>query len=367
MPYRATKPVSALACLMLALPVARCVAGSAPPAPEATVAIIGAEQITFGQVAPTAHTDLEESERRYRRKLQQLEIDHRREQQAILESHVNNFVDRNLLQREARAQHQSVEQLIKQVKSPEVSDEDVRAFYEQHQQQFKEPFAAAMIPITQYLVSQSVEHGKAAYLASLRAKYAARVTVDPLREAVAADGPSRGPAQARVTVIEFADFQCPYCRRMEPVIRQMLDRYPQDVRLVYRQMPLTNLHPDAMHAAQASLCAAAQGQFWEMHDALFSDPPALSAADLKAAAARLHLRSEEFASCLDGGRTESVVKRDAEDALAHGVDGTPGLFINGRFFSGAMPLERLTAVIDDELQRQPVALAATPTASASSP
>jgi protein-disulfide isomerase len=184
------------------------------------------------------------------------------------------------------------------------------------------------------------------------------VTLEPRREPVSADGPSRGPADARITVIEFADFQCPYCRRMEPVLRQMLERYPRDLRLVYRHMPLTNLHPDAMHAAQASMCAAPQGKFWEMHDALFADPPALSVAELKATAARLGLRAGEFDACLDSGRTEPVVKADAEDALAHGVDGTPGLFINGRFYSGALSPERLSSVIDDELQRHPARVAA---------
>jgi protein-disulfide isomerase len=367
MPYRATKPVTALACLALLSPVLRCLAGSEPPAIDAAVAVIGPEQVTFGQVAAATQPDLDASERRYQRKLQQLEIDHRRERHAILESHVNNFLDRKLLEREAESKHESVEQLIKDVKSPEVSDADITAFYEQHKEQLKQPFEAAMVPITKYLMGQSIEQGKAAYLASLRSKYAARVTLEPLREVVAADGPSRGPTQARVTVIEFADFQCPYCRHMEPLIRQMLDKYPQDVRLVYRQMPLANLHPDAMHAAQASLCAAAQGKFWEMHDALFSDPPALSVVDLKATAARLHLRSEEFVACLDSGRTESLVKRDADDALAHAVDGTPGLFINGRFFSGAMPLERLTAVIDDELQSRPLNFAATPAEGRSRP
>jgi len=126
---------------------------------------------------------------------------------------------------------------------------------------------------------------------------------------------------------------------------------------VYRQMPLANLHPDAMHAAQASLCAAEQGGFWDMHDALFADPPALSIAALKDTAARLQLKQTQFVTCLDSGKTEPLVKADADAGRTYGVDGTPGLFINGRYFSGAMTLERLAGLVDDELRRQSAHLA----------
>ncbi len=358
MPRPPVRSLGSAACLALLSHAGLCLAGADVPGPNATVALIGAEPITFKQMPSNVETDLQESERRYQRKLQQLAIEHRRAQHAILESHVNNFLDSRLLHMEAESRHETVEQLVKEVKNPPVSDADVRAFYDKHQQQFNKPFDAELVPITQYLMQQSIEQGKRIYLAGLRANYAARVTLAPLREAVAADSPSRGPAQARVTLIEFADFQCPYCRRMEPVVRQLLAKYPQDVRLVYRQLPLTSLHPDAMHAAQASLCADAQGRFWEMHDALFRDPPALGTADLKATAARLGLNTGDFDKCLDGGSTEPLITRDTDDALAHGVDGTPGLFINGRFLDGAVPLERLSAVVDEELQSQPMAQAA---------
>jgi protein-disulfide isomerase len=367
MSHLTLRPFSGVVCCVLLSPATLCAATGDLPAPETTVAVIGTEQITLAQLPPSTQTDLEESERRYQNRLRQLAIEHRREQHAILDAHVNNYVDRKLLQTEAQAHHETVEQLIEGVKNPEVSDADIRAFYEQHRQQFNQPFEAEMVPITRYLTEQAIEQHKRAYLAGLRTRYAAHVTLEPLREEVAADGPSRGPAQARVTVIEFADFQCPYCRRMEPVLRQMLAKYPRDVRLVYRQMPLTDLHPDALHAAEASLCAAAQGKFWEMHDALFTDPPALDVAGLKATAARVGLESGQFDLCLASGTTEARVKQDVDDALAHGVDGTPGLFINGRFFSGTMPFERLSALIDDELQRQPISVAAAPADPPSSP
>lgn len=328
-----------------------------PPA-DAPVALIGSQHLTFGQLPSSVQTDLAEHERRYQQQLQALAIEHKREEHAIVETHVNNFLDSKLMQEEAAAHHETLEQLIKNVKNPPVTDADIRAFYEQHQGQIKQPFNEALIPITEYLMQQSAEEGKRTYLAALRAKYAARVTLEPLREEVAAEGPARGPKDARVTVIEFADFQCPYCRQMAPLLRQALAQYPHDLRLVYRQMPLTDIHPDALAAAAASVCAQQQGKFWEMHDALFADPPALDTAALKRTAERLQLQAKPFDECLESKATTAAIQADASAGAQLAVSGTPGLFINGRFFNGAISYEQLTSVIDDELQRaQPQRLA----------
>jgi protein-disulfide isomerase len=154
-----------------------------------------------------------------------------------------------------------------------------------------------------------------------------------------------------VTIVEFADFQCPYCRRMAPVLRELLEKYPRDVRLVYRQLPLTELHPDALHAAEASLCAREQGKFWEMHDALFADQGALDLEGLKRTAAELQLKAQPFADCLGSDRPVGVIRADTQAATDLAVNGTPGLFINGRFVSGAVSYEEMAAIIDDELQR----------------
>ena len=345
-------------CLLAALSVLQpqaLIAATEAPAPDSEVAIIGSDHFTFRQLPPSAQSNLAEDQRRYEQRLRQLAIEHRREQHALLETQVNNFIDSKLMQAEARARHTTVQELIKQVKNPEVRDADVRAFYEQHKQEFKQPFEVAMISITQYLMQQAAEEGKRSYLAGLRAKYSAHLLLTPLREEIRADGPSRGPDNARVTLVEFADFQCPYCGKMAPVLERALSRYPHEVRLVYRQMPLEKLHPDAMHAAEASLCAREQGKFWEMHDALYADQHAMSLDDLKKTAARLELDTTAFAACLESGSTAAAVKSDAQAGLEYGVDGTPGLFVNGRFINGAVPYERLAALIDDELRRQPTA------------
>jgi protein-disulfide isomerase len=154
-----------------------------------------------------------------------------------------------------------------------------------------------------------------------------------------------------VTIVEFADFQCPYCRRMAPVLREVLQKYPRDVRLVYRQLPLIDLHPNSLHAAEASLCALEQGKFWEMHDAMFADQDALDVDGLKRTAAQVQLRAQPFADCLASDRTLAVIRADTKAATDLGVNGTPGLFINGRFVSGAVSYEEMAATIEDELRR----------------
>jgi protein-disulfide isomerase len=340
-----------LTCLLCVLTTRSGASVPDEPAPGTEVAIIGSERVSFSELPAATQTELDEHQRRYEQRLHQLALENRREQQAILEARINNLIDSRLMQKEARARHTTIAELIKQVKNPPVTDADVRDFYLKHAQEFKQPFEAELVPITQYLMQQSLEAGKRDYLAGLRAKYAARLTFEPLREDVAAEGPSRGPADARVTLVEFADFQCPFCARMAPVLERLQQQYPKDVRLVYRQMPLEKVHPDSLRAAQASLCALEQDKFWPMHDALYADQKALNVAGLKATAARVGLDSGHFDVCLDSARTLTAVQTDERAGIELGVDGTPGLFVNGRFVNGAVPYEQLAAMVDDELQR----------------
>jgi protein-disulfide isomerase len=354
-PWKSSLCLLVPALLGAAAPASR--AGAANISADTEVAVIGDQRITFGDLSDGVRGELADSEQHYQRRLHQLALEHERAQQTLIETRSQNLMDNRLLHLEAQAQRTTVEELIKGVKPAEVTDQAVRAFYDQHQEQLKQPVEAVMPSIMQLLMRQAADKARDEYLSGLRARYAARVTLRPLREDVEATGPSRGAQAARVTIVEFADFQCPYCRQMAPLLHRILAKYPQDVRLVYRQMPLANLHPDAMHAAQASLCAAEQGRFWDMHDALFADPPALSIAALKDTAARLQLKQTQFVTCLDSGKTEPLVKADADAGRTYGVDGTPGLFINGRYFSGAMTLERLAGLVDDELRRQSAHLA----------
>lgn len=162
--------------------------------------------------------------------------------------------------------------------------------------------------------------------------------------------PAKGPAAAPVTIVEFADFQCGYCARSVAVQRQLLAQYPSLVRWVFKHYPLPErIHPQAMLAAQASMAAAAQGQFWPFHDRLFKRQQQMSRDDMLAHASELGLDLARFRKELDGKAHEKAVKGDMELARRLKVQGTPNFFINGRQFSGSMSVSRLEKVVREEL------------------
>jgi protein-disulfide isomerase len=171
-----------------------------------------------------------------------------------------------------------------------------------------------------------------------------------VRKAVDAVGPSKGKADAAVTIVVFGDFQCPFCGRATETVDKVLAGYPDDVRLVYRQFPL-GMHADAPRAAEASLCADAQGKFWAFHDALYANPSDLSQESLAERAHTLGLDLTAFGKCLDSGAMADSVKRDVRDGERLGVNGTPAYFINGLSLSGARGEEEFRQIIDAELKR----------------
>jgi protein-disulfide isomerase len=172
-----------------------------------------------------------------------------------------------------------------------------------------------------------------------------------MRKQVEARGPARGPVNAPVTIIEFADFQCPFSAKLVDTLDQVIHKYGDKIRLVFRQYPLP-MHPNAAKAAEAALCAWEQGKFWEMHDAMFENQQELYVDHLKAKAAELGLNAESFNHNLDTGKYATDVQRDFQAGQEAGVNGTPALFINGRFVSGAVPFEEITQIVDDELAHQ---------------
>lgn len=161
-----------------------------------------------------------------------------------------------------------------------------------------------------------------------------------------------GNSKAKVTLIEYSDFECPFCQRFNTTLKQVMADYKDQVRIVYRHFPLRSLHPSAQKAAEASECASAQGKFWEMHDKLFELGAArtLSVDTMKNAANELGLNTGKFDSCLDDGAMVGEVDKDYNDGLAGGVSGTPGSFINGQYVAGALPIEQLKPIIDAALK-----------------
>jgi protein-disulfide isomerase len=228
-----------------------------------------------------------------------------------------------------------------------VSDEEVEAFFEENREKLGGATLEQVRPrIRSYLLARRQSDA----VTKLREGASVTILLEPPRFSVSTDGPSRGPADARVTIVEFSDFECPFCRRVLPTLEQILERYPEDVRLVYRHLPL-NSHRRARPAAEAALCARDQEGFWPYHDKLFENSRALEDEDLLRYAQELDLDAQRFERCLKERTFEQQVDADVQEARAAGITGTPAFLVNGVLVSGARPVADFARVIDTELAR----------------
>ena len=278
-----------------------------------------------------------------------------RQRQQLLVDGLDGLVEQKILEAEAAARGVSVEELFRveiEAKAGEVTDAEAQAFYEENKARINRPIEQMMPQIKNYLANQKRGELRDGLLASLRAKHTTRILLEPVRADVDdPTAPSKGPASAAVTIVEFSDFQCPYCTRVNPTLQQAIATYGDNLRVVFRQFPL-NIHPQAQKAAEASLCANDQGKFWELHDAMFADQRNLAVEQIKEKAAGVGIEAGAFATCLDSGQYAAKVAADLAAGSAAGVSGTPAMFVNGRFLSGAVPFEQLSKLIDDELARK---------------
>jgi len=189
---------------------------------------------------------------------------------------------------------------------------------------------------------------------SKASKYGTRPTPKLLDDPVpipTLGSPAMGPADARITMVEFSDFQCPYCSRATAQINATLKAYPNDVRLIFKQYPLAELHPAAALSAAAALAAHAQGKFWPMHDVMFANRSRLSRPSILAWAKEIGLDMQRFTADLDSEAIRKAVVRDVADGDKAGVEGTPTVFLNGQRYNGDLAPEAIKPVIDSELKR----------------
>jgi protein-disulfide isomerase len=266
---------------------------------------------------------------------------------------IDELVDDAVLDQEAAVRKLDKPALIDQEITAKVmtpNDDEVAVWYGQNQSRLQGAALDEMRgPIRAYLLQQRTLATRQEYLDRLRVKAAIRVTLDPPRQLVAkADRPAKGPAGAPVEIIEFSDFQCPFCLNAFPTVNQVLATYGDRVRLIYRHYPLEN-HTRARPAAEASQCAHEQGKFWEFHDRLFGNQALLSDADLKEHATQLGLNVTQFNACYESQKYKADVDTDIRDGNEAGVSGTPAFFINGRMLSGAQPFAAFKRIIDEEL------------------
>jgi protein-disulfide isomerase len=307
------------------------------------LAVVNGQPITEADVRVSAAEQFKGLQREYEKNSHDL-----------LESSLQTTIQDRLVEAEAKSRSITKDQVLAEIKPTPVTDAEVDAFYEQNKAQIPRPKEQVAAQIKTYLEQQGQQKARSAYYENLQKKYKVDIKMEPVRVEVAASGPATGgPATAPVTIVEFSDFQCPFCSRLTPTLDQVKKKYGDKVRIVFRQFPLP-MHQNAQKAAEAALCANDQGKFWQLHDAMFSNQSALGVDQLKAKAVELGLKAEDFNKCLDSGAKVAVVEADKKAGSEAGVNGTPAMFINGRFLNGAVPIENVTSVIDDELRRKGV-------------
>ena len=265
---------------------------------------------------------------------------------------LENLIRLKLVQAEARKRGISPERLIEQEVDARVgnpTDGEVEAYF-LGQNRADASLETSREQVRTTLKQARMMKARQLYADSLRAKIDIAVLLRPPGIDVAFD-PARvkGDPRAPVTIVEFSDYQCPFCRKTESVLKGLLDKYAGRVKLAYMDFPLREIHPRAEAAAEASRCAGEQGKFWEFHDSLFADPAKLDDSDLIARARTLGLQEQPFRACLTGGKFTRSVDADREAGIRAGVAGTPGFFINGVFLSGAQSPAEFEKLIDTQL------------------
>jgi len=343
------------ACMALVLALGACKTGS--QAPQSPLSLRAADQVAVVDGKPVTYGEVEKEQGG---KLVQAEIKALTELYDVRRNAVEQYVTKRLLEDEAKAKGQTLEQwfakdLLGMVPAP--TDEEMKKFYEQNKAQMGgQNYDQIKDRIATYLKQQKGRDQLAKVVEDLKAKHGVQLTLaqpNLPRVEVAATGPSRGPASAPVTIVEFSDFQCPYCGREYPVVERLMKEYDGKVRLVFRHFPL-DFHPFAQKAAEAGACAADQGgnKFWKLHDRMFTNQQKLAVEDLKGYAKELGLDSARFDKCLDGGEKRALVEADGKAGQEAGVSGTPAFFVNGVFINGAVPYEQFKDAVDRELKRK---------------
>jgi len=279
----------------------------------------------------------------------------RNEEYTIRRQALDEYIARMLIEKEAARRGVTVAALTRteiDAKVTPVTDDQKRAVYESSRSRFggmSETQALAQIETN--LKQGRLADARRLFVGELRARAGVKILLSAPRTNVdAGRGPSKGSPTAPVTIVEFSDFQCPFCRQVVDTLTRIEERYGDSIRFVFRDFPLP-MHPDAPKAAEAAACAHEQGQFWAMHDKLFAAQSNLKVPDLKRTARDLGLNGDAFDRCVDSGKFESQWQQNRSEGQKYGVSATPTFFINGRMVTGALPYQQFSAIVEEELER----------------
>lgn len=313
---------------------------SKPPSTDGKAATIGDWSISLAELDTAAAGQLAKV---------------RQDEYQIRQQVLDQLMEGQLLELEAKAREVTRDELLQTEVASKVTEPtqaEIDSYFNRIRGQLRGQTKEQVTPqIVATIRAQQSAGLQREFVSSLRKKYGAKVMIEPPRVVVSVDDDaSRGPKDAPITIVEFSDYQCPYCARAEDSITQVLQKYGDKVRIVYRDYPLS-FHQNAEISAIGSECAEEQGKFWEMHGAMFANQQKLAPADLVETAAGLGLNKEEFKACLDSGKYRDEVQSDFKEGASYGVTGTPAFFINGVMVSGAQPPEAFYKIIDRELER----------------
>ncbi len=274
---------------------------------------------------------------------------------AIRKAALENLVTRRILESEAAARGVAVEELRNELTRGEinVSKSQVEESYKQNAS-----FFASMSPdearerLRLDLENQARMKNYRAGLDALRKKWTVSIDFSPpvfVSELDDGVSPAKGSASPKVTIVEFSDFECPFCNQVQNTLKQIMDGYGGEVRLVFKHLPLEG-HRYSMPAARAAYCATEQDRFWQFHDALFSKRD-LSPAALEQIASDLGLGLPKFQACLNSEQSRAAIVRDLEAAKLFRIDSTPSFIVNGKLIKGALGLADFQKIIEQELGR----------------
>jgi len=263
-----------------------------------------------------------------------------------------------LLRNEAKKRKITVAELMRQevdAKARVISDAEVNEFIQVNKARIPAGLTDPKPQARQMLEKQTRDARLSAFMSNLRDQYKVEILMpEPVVPAVQVNtkgAPALGPEKAPITILEFSDFQCPYCKTAVQTLKRISEKYGDRVRLVYRHFPLPDIHPRAMEAALAGSCAAEQGKFWPYHDVLFNNQQKLEKADLIRYGGEVGLSVGQFEKCMASPKAAAVVSDDIAEARALGLSTTPTFFINGRVLLGAQPYENFEKLIERELSR----------------
>jgi protein-disulfide isomerase len=318
--------------------------GDADDIPD-VLATIGNDPITWADIHAVAGTDLD-----------RMDLQYRHSRSTLVQTTLERVLRDRMFEAEARRQQRTVAELValEAGRPVEPTSGEVAEWYENNRDRVAGRSLDQIGPqIATFLREQRMNAAAASLAARLEKEHEVVVHYEPFRFQLDNDGaPYIGGRDAPVTLVEFSDFDCPFCARFATTLKRLNATFGDDLRIVYRQFPLASIHPNAFKAAEASLCAHEQNRFWEMHDAMFLQQGRLGVSSLKEIARQIGLDGTRFDRCLDTGRFVEQVQNDMREAETMGVTGTPAVFVNGLpLQAGAQPYEVVAEAVQRELDR----------------